>query len=85
MDWANLWRAGFAAACAGWFLTALVALRSRRLLRAHLAARRASDDQGDDTLRMLRVDALADDSGGADGDTVVSDATELLARIRGHR
>jgi hypothetical protein len=83
MDWAILWRAGFAAACAGWFVTALVALRSRRLLREHIAAQPTRDTDPDgDTLRMRRVDLLADE-GIASSDTVVSDATELLARALG--
>jgi hypothetical protein len=83
MDWAILWRAGFAAACAGWFVTVLVALRSRRLLREHSAAQRSRDtDPEGDTLRMLRVDLLAEEGGAASADTVVSDATELLARLR---
>lgn len=82
MDWAILWRAGFAAACAGWLVTVAVALRSRRRLRAQLEALRARAALAEhDTLRMLRVDLLADDSASA-ADTVVSDATELLARLR---
>jgi hypothetical protein len=79
MDWAILWRAGFAGACAGWLLTALLARRARRRLREQLEAaraRRAAPD--DDTLPMLRVDLSVDEG----GDTVVSDATELLARVR---
>jgi hypothetical protein len=86
MDCAVLWRVGCVAACAGWLLTVLLALRLLRLLRAEIAAPRPHMARPeDDTLPMSRVDLFGEERGAANGDSVISDATEPVARAREQR
>jgi hypothetical protein len=86
MDSAVLWRVGCVAACAGWLLTVLLVLRALRRLRAQVAAERVHvAGPEDDTQPMSRVDLFGEEHGAAGGDTLISDATELLARAREQR
>jgi hypothetical protein len=78
MDWVSFWRVALVLVSAGWLATFLGARRARRKSKEP----NALADADADTLRELRADLGLDDDG---SDTVVSDASELLAKLREQR